>query len=140
MKNTEYDSLIFYGEGGLGKTFLTINEVKKLLKPSEWDYFNGYSTPLSIYEILYDNRNKKLIILDDIEGLFNELGVSSATEVLELIGEEPAEVPVAEKPAEEAKAEEEATPSIWRRMGSWIANRFRRTSAEYYQNEPFTKS
>ena len=77
LNTKEYHALILYGEGGLGKTFLTINEVKGILKPDKWSYYNGYSTPLSIYEILYLNRNKKLVILDDIEGLFcNPIAVS----------------------------------------------------------------
>ncbi len=77
LNTKEYHALILYGEGGLGKTFLTINEVKRVLKPNQWSYYNGYSTPLSIYEILYLNRNKKLLILDDIEGLFcNPIAVS----------------------------------------------------------------
>lgn len=71
LSTKEYYGLIFYGEGGIGKTFLTINEIKLNLKSDEWEYSNGYTTPLSLYEFLYVNRKKKVIILDDVEGLFD---------------------------------------------------------------------
>ena len=71
IKTKEYHALILYGEGGLGKTVLTVNEVKQILKPDDWVYYNGYTTPLSFYEILYNAKNKKLLILDDIEGIFD---------------------------------------------------------------------
>lgn len=71
ISTTKYHGLIFYGEGGVGKTMLTLTSIKNALKPKEWEYSNGYTTPLSLYEFLYKNRNKKVIILDDVEGLFN---------------------------------------------------------------------
>ena len=71
LSTKQYAGLIFTGEGGIGKTILTISSIKKLLKPNEWEYSNGYTTPLSLYEFLYNNRNKKVIILDDVEGIFN---------------------------------------------------------------------
>jgi len=70
IKTNEYHALILFGEGGLGKTVLVVNEVKKILQPDDWIFVNGYSTPLSFYEVLYYARNKKLLILDDIEGIF----------------------------------------------------------------------
>ncbi|MDP8216010.1 MAG: hypothetical protein P9L98_01645 [Candidatus Kaelpia imicola] len=79
LNTKEYNALIFYGEGGLGKTVLAINRVREILEPDDYEYYNGYSTPLSIYEILYRARNKKLLILDDIEGIF---GNPVATSIL----------------------------------------------------------
>ena len=77
LNTSEFEGIVFYGEGGIGKTFLTINEAKQQLKSDEWNYSNGYITPLSLYEFLFNNRNKKLLILDDCEGLFdNNLSVS----------------------------------------------------------------
>ena len=70
LKTTQYNGLVFFGEGGIGKTVLTVSSLKSLLKPSEWEYSSGYVTPLSLYEFLYKNRNKKCLILDDVEGLF----------------------------------------------------------------------
>jgi len=71
LNTSKYEGLIFSGEGGIGKTILTISAIKKILKPSEWEFTNGYITPLSLYEFLYNNRNKKVIIIDDVEGIFN---------------------------------------------------------------------
>lgn len=67
----EQNSFILLGEGGIGKTLLTLNKIKESLEESEYNYFNGYSTPLSLFEFLYTHRDQKLIILDDIEGVFN---------------------------------------------------------------------
>ncbi len=71
LQTKQYEGLIFTGEGGIGKTILTISSIKENLKADEWEYSNGYTTPLSLYEFFYSNRNKKVIILDDIEGVFN---------------------------------------------------------------------
>jgi len=71
LSTQEHFGLIFYGEGGVGKTVLTISTAKSILDSEDWEYSNGYTTPLSLYEYLYKNRNKKLIILDDVEGIFN---------------------------------------------------------------------
>lgn len=71
FSTTQYAGFLMLGEGGLGKTILTITSVKQQFKPNEWEYSNGYTTPLALYEFLYLNRNKKVIILDDVEGIFN---------------------------------------------------------------------
>jgi hypothetical protein len=61
---------LLIGSGGLGKTSLVIKTVKALTK--DFEYFNGYSTPLSLYTILFKHSDK-LIILDDVEGIFSNL-------------------------------------------------------------------
>jgi len=71
LKTKHYSGFLLTGEGGLGKSVLTLSSVKKNLKPIEWEYSNGYTTPLALYQFLYNNREKKLIILDDVEGIFN---------------------------------------------------------------------
>ncbi len=71
LTTDQYNGLIFHGEGGIGKTILAVNGIKSMLKPEEWEYSNGYTTPLSLYEFLYVNRNRKAIIIDDVEGIFN---------------------------------------------------------------------
>ena len=67
----QYQGFLMLGEGGLGKTILTLNSVKVNFKTEDWEYSCGYITPLALYEFLYLNRNKKVIILDDVEGIFN---------------------------------------------------------------------
>ncbi len=71
LATKQYEGLIFTGEGGIGKTILALSSIKQMLNPDEWEYSNGYTTPLSLYEFLYNNRNKKVIILDDVEGIFS---------------------------------------------------------------------
>jgi len=71
LNTTQYNGLIFFGEGGIGKTVLTITSIKNTLKSNEWVYFSGYTTPLALYEFLYHNRNKKAIIIDDTESIFS---------------------------------------------------------------------
>lgn len=71
LKTHQYAGLIFTGEGGIGKTIMTLSSIKKFVKTEDWEYSNGYTTPLSLYEFLYENRNKEVIVLDDIEGVFN---------------------------------------------------------------------
>lgn len=61
------NSTIIFGEGGLGKTLLTLNTLKTTLQPTEWIYRNGYTTPLSLVKTLYNNVDK-VIVLDDVEG------------------------------------------------------------------------
>ena len=70
-------STIITGDGGIGKTYLTVSLIKSELKSEEWEYKNGFTSPLAFYKYLFHNANKKLLILDDIEGLFgNEVGIS----------------------------------------------------------------
>lgn len=70
LSTDQYNGLVFYGEGGIGKTVLTLSSIKNTLKPKEWEYSNGYTTPLALYEFLYKNRNAKVLLMDDVEGLF----------------------------------------------------------------------
>ena len=60
---------ILTGEGGIGKSFLTINTIKQETK--DFVYKCGYTTPMSLYQFLYQNKDK-LIVLDDIEGIFKD--------------------------------------------------------------------
>ena len=71
LSTQEHNGIILFGEGGIGKTILTLKEVKESLEPNEWQYSNGYTTPLALYEFLYLNAESKLLILDDVEGLFD---------------------------------------------------------------------
>lgn len=71
LGTTQHHGLILIGEGGIGKSVLTLSSIKETLEPKDWEYANGYSTPLSLYNFLYENREKRVIILDDVEGIFN---------------------------------------------------------------------
>lgn len=68
MLNKGYSNfLIIKGRAGLGKSYSVINILRKLKTPFE--YRSGYITPLSLYQLLY-KYNKMLLVLDDVEGLF----------------------------------------------------------------------
>jgi len=68
------NSLILKSNGGLGKTYMVLQTLNGLGK--EFIYQNSYSTPLSFYEFLYENRDK-MIVLDDFEGVLdNKIGIS----------------------------------------------------------------
>jgi len=67
------NATLLIGEGGLGKTYLTLQTLHELgLKPmQDYIYFNTYTTPLALYKFLYEHKDK-LIIFDDTEGIIND--------------------------------------------------------------------
>ena len=68
------NSFVIHSNTGLGKTFMVINISKE--ENIKFEYRSGYTTPLSLYKYLYENRNS-LIVFDDLEGLFsNEIAVA----------------------------------------------------------------
>jgi len=70
---TPNSNLFIHGRGGIGKTHNVLNTLKEqgLEHNSEYILIKGYITPLKFYQTLYDNNDKKLIVIDDVEGLFN---------------------------------------------------------------------
>jgi hypothetical protein len=70
-------STIFSGEGGIGKTLITLKTIKNLISKNKdsilnnYSYISGYMTPLSFYIFLFENKDKDLIIIDDTEGILN---------------------------------------------------------------------
>ena len=61
---------ILISSGGLGKSYLTINEVKK--SGREFAYYSGFITPLELYKIIY-RQNGKVLIFDDVQGIFSDV-------------------------------------------------------------------
>ena len=61
---------VIQGNGGLGKSFSTHSILKKKLKEN-YAYLNSFTTPLELYNFLYDNSQEKVILLDDVEGVFD---------------------------------------------------------------------
>lgn len=77
LNTDEFHGLLLYGAGGLGKTVCTMDKLHAELREHEIHYQNGYTTPLALYETLHTYRDYKVIVLDDVEGLFgNKLSVS----------------------------------------------------------------
>uniref|UniRef100_A0A6M3LPM2 Uncharacterized protein n=1 Tax=viral metagenome TaxID=1070528 RepID=A0A6M3LPM2_9ZZZZ len=67
-------AILYSQAGGLGKTHLvlsTLNEQQKKLN-QEYVLTTGYTTPLEFYNQVYKNKDK-LIICDDVEGLFTNV-------------------------------------------------------------------
>jgi len=63
------NSLIFLGKQGCSKSFTTLSVLNKL--NANYSYHSGFSSPLSLYKYLYENRDSKIIVIDDVYGLIN---------------------------------------------------------------------
>lgn len=65
-------SLMVTGSGGLGKTRSVMKalEAKNLVDGGDYVKLTGYSTPRGLYEFLYRN-NGKLLIIDDCDSVFD---------------------------------------------------------------------
>lgn len=71
LSSSDVYSLVVHGGGGVGKTLSTLSAIKKNVKDDGWAYVNGFLTPLALYEWIYKNKDKEVIVFDDVEGLFN---------------------------------------------------------------------
>jgi len=71
MKENNIDILTLYGSPGSGKTHTTLEYLKE--NGINYTYINSYATPLSFYNILYESRNKKIVIFDDLHNVSNPL-------------------------------------------------------------------
>jgi len=67
------DSLILFSPPGYGKSYQVLSVLKEegLERGVDYDLINGYSTPLSLYHDLYENR-RKVLVLDDVDGIAND--------------------------------------------------------------------
>lgn len=59
------------GKGGTGKTFRTLNQCISALGDEEVAYADSFTTPTALYVWLYENRDKKILILDDCAGMMD---------------------------------------------------------------------
>lgn len=64
-------SLMITGEGGIGKTFTVMKEVRKtkMIEDEHFVIIKGYSTAKGLYKTLYEHR-EMLIIFDDCDEVF----------------------------------------------------------------------
>jgi hypothetical protein len=67
------NALILVSEGGLGKSYTVLQTLKEegLKENEDFVYITTFSTPLELYNMLYANRDK-IVILDDLEGILTE--------------------------------------------------------------------
>lgn len=64
LENKTVNGFVVVGNAGLGKTYNLILYLKKLNR--DFVLVKGHITALTLYRILYENRNNQIIILDDI--------------------------------------------------------------------------
>lgn len=83
------NGVVITGEGGIGKTYNVLKQLNSLgLKDNE-DYvrLTTYSTPLEFYRQLYEHKDKKVILIDDVQSIWtNKTMVSILKGVLDDIG------------------------------------------------------
>jgi len=74
IKNDDLNIVTLFGSPGVGKTFTTLKTLRE--KEINYKYINSYATPLSFYKLLYENREKEVIIFDDLMGASNPIVLS----------------------------------------------------------------
>ena len=58
---------IIEGPGGTGKTWRILNNLKDV----DYAYTDSFTTPAALYIWMYKNRNKEVLITDDVSGFLN---------------------------------------------------------------------
>ena len=66
---------IVHSQGGLAKTWSSQAILKK--KKEEYAYLNSFTSPLELYNFLYDNAKEKVILIDDCEGIWDNKSIIS---------------------------------------------------------------
>jgi hypothetical protein len=66
---------VITSEGGLAKTWSTKQVLAQ--KGAAYAYLNSFTTPLELYNFLYDNARDKVILIDDCEGIWENRTVLS---------------------------------------------------------------
>jgi len=66
-------AMIVKGAGAVGKTHNVQAELSEMGLKEKEDYvlLNTYSTPLEFYRMLWEYKDRKAVVLDDVAGLFN---------------------------------------------------------------------
>jgi len=76
IKSKNINGLIIKGESGLGKSYTCLQVFSDILKREDYGILASYCTPLELYNFLYENREGKVLLLDDIMKIFeNELSI-----------------------------------------------------------------
>jgi len=72
VKSKDIHGLIVYGSTGLGKTFNVIYKLEKMKEEGyniEYELVTGHITALELYQLLYHNK-EKIIVIDDIPTIY----------------------------------------------------------------------
>jgi len=67
MAKGSFNLLIAKGDSGMGKTHNILKFIKE--KEIDYSYIKTYSTPLKFYELLYRNKDKGMIVFDDLSNI-----------------------------------------------------------------------
>lgn len=67
LKKGVINLLILKGDAGFGKSYSSEKYLKD--KGVNYAHINSYTTPLEFYNLLYINRNREVIIIDDTQGI-----------------------------------------------------------------------
>ena len=70
IQNISY-GFIAEGKGGTGKTFRILNKCISELGEDQVAYADSFTTPTALYVWLYENKDKRILILDDCAGLMD---------------------------------------------------------------------
>lgn len=94
----DYSNLLMLdAAGGLGKTHNIKRMLRDALGPegatddrseTGWVYRSGYSTPLGLYELLWQARHNNVVFLDDVSGLTNTKAIDMLKSATDSEGEE----------------------------------------------------
>jgi len=74
VKSKNIHGLIVYGSAGLGKTFNVIYKLEKMKEEGhniEYELVTGHITALQLYQLLYQNK-EKIVVIDDIADIFKD--------------------------------------------------------------------
>jgi hypothetical protein len=71
-KSENINGLILKGGSGIGKSYTCLKTLKDLgmKKGKDFEIYNSYTTPLEFYSFLYENKDNKILILDDTSCFF----------------------------------------------------------------------
>lgn len=68
--------MVLMGETGTGKTQIIEDTMRELLgeqSTTTWAHWKGAISPYGLYEMLYDYRNAKVIVIDDTDSVYEKI-------------------------------------------------------------------
>lgn len=71
INNGSINLICLSGSAGFSKSYGTLNYLKK--EKVDYCYLNTYSSPLAFYKNLYLNKDKKIIVFDDVQNIDNKI-------------------------------------------------------------------
>lgn len=74
LRNGTIKLLCLSGSAGFGKSYDTIKYLNET--NCNYSYINCYSSPLAFYHLLFKNKDKEVIIFDDVQSLDNNIIIS----------------------------------------------------------------